>query len=198
MKKLTETQKKVLDTLSQHPNSNADEISTQSGLTKLTVYATVKKLEALKLVNKKYSEGQTLYFLRPEENVTATIPKKNAVKKSSTGKRDFTKYKFNGELHSKGRLVLAIVTQYTKDHRNVTLAKLKEVFPDTLIPTTGVLLELSAAKRFSGKTPRFFLKPDEVIKLKDKTIAVTNQLTSSYLETFLVAAKKAGYKAQPA
>jgi hypothetical protein len=200
MKKLSETQKKVMEFLSKHPDSSPEKISEGTSLVKLTVFAALKSLVALKVVNKHEEEGKKSYRLVEESSQEKSQPssaKKKAQKKNSNSTRDFTKYKFNGTLHSKGKLVLAIVTQYVRDHRNVTVAKLKEVFPDSLIPAYGVLQELSIAKKRSGDKMRFFMKPDEIIKLRDKTVAVTNQLTSSSLETFLAAAKKAGYKAQP-
>ncbi len=92
----------------------------------------------------------------------------------------------------------AIIVQFVKDHRNTTFEKLKEIFPDTIVPTYGVFAELSVAKKRSAEKQRYFIKPEQVIKLKDKTITVTNQWTSVYIAKFLIEAKKHGYRATSA
>lgn len=98
-----------------------------------------------------------------------------------TGSRDTSKLKFNGELYGKGRLVLAVVKKYIEDNPKTTLAKLKEVFPDELQPRYGMLQEVSKAKKISADRDRYFLKPEDLIKVGDKKIAVCNQFGSHNL-----------------
>ena len=50
------------------------------------------------------------------------------------------------------------------------------------------------ARSLSGTRDRYFFKPEQLIKLKDKTIAICNQWTADNIRPFLQAAKKAGYK----
>ena len=202
---LSPTQQKVIDFIKAHPDATPEIVIEGTNLPKITAYSALKSLVTAKAIVMKEVEGKKTYsvsdVVAPENAVEETTnsnqqeEKKETKKKPSDGKRDFTKYKFNGEVFSKGGLVRAMVAQYVKD-KKPSMAKLKEVFPDELIPTYGVFQEVSVAKKRSGDKQRYFLKPELVIKLKDKNIAVTNQLTSAYLETFLAAAKKLGYTAK--
>ncbi len=107
------------------------------------------------------------------EEDEATLPK--------TSGRDTSKLKFNGELYGKGRLVLAVVKKYVEDNPKTTLTKLKEIFPNELQPRYGVVEEVSKAKKISADRDRFFLKPEDLIKVGDKKIAVCNQFGSHNL-----------------
>ena len=111
-------------------------------------------------------------------------------------KRDMKKFKFSGQQFTKGGLVHAIVKEYVSKHKQIGIAKLKEVFPDELIQRFGVLQEVSKAKQFtSGGRDRYFLKEEMVIKLKDnKKIAVCNQWTSDNIKPFLSAVRKLGFE----
>ena len=202
---LSPTQQKVVDFIKTHPDATPEIIIDGTNMPKITAYSALKSLVTAKAIVMKEADGKKTYSVLVEAtterplvvttNTNHTEEKKEVKKKPTDGKRDFTKYKFNGEEHSKGGLVRAMVAQYAKD-KKPSMAKLKEVFPDELIPTYGVFQEVSVAKKRSGDKQRYFLKPEQVIKLKDKSVAVTNQLTSAYLETFLAVAKKLGYTAK--
>lgn len=111
-----------------------------------------------------------------------TVSKQNdEVVLTKTGGRDTSKLKFNGELYGKGRLVLAVVKKYVEDNPKTTLTKLKEVFPSELQPRYGMFQEVSAAKKMSADRDRFFLKPEDLIKVGDKKVAVCNQFGSHNL-----------------
>ena len=208
MKKLTDIQNKILEFIKTHPDASPEIVIEGTNLPKITAYSSLKSLVSLKAISMKETDGKKTYNvvgdLKQERGVVTTTntnhteEKKEVKKKSADGKRDFTKYKFNGEVFSKGGLVRAMVAQFCKD-KKPSITKLREVFPDELIPTYGVFQEIAVAKKRSADKQRYFLKPEQVIKLKDgKTIAVTNQLTSSYLESFLAAAKKQSYTAKVA
>jgi hypothetical protein len=111
---------------------------------------------------------------------------------ASTG-RDRSKISFNGEKYGKGRVVLAIIEQYVKDHPGVTYAKLKEVFPDTL-HSLGVVRPVSSARRVSSDHKRFFT--DHALKLKDKAVAVCADFGKSNIGKFLKHAAGLGYNAR--
>jgi hypothetical protein len=53
---------------------------------------------------------------------------------------------------------------------------------------------IKEAKEMSKERQRFFIKPEEEIKLRDCSIAVSNQWTPDRMEKLLVIAKKLGYK----
>jgi len=120
---------------------------------------------------------------------------KPRTKKGKSEGRDMRKFKFDGTLHTKGGLVLAVVQKYVEKRKNISLAKLKEAFPDELLPRFGVFQELRKAKTFtSGGRDRFFLQDDRLIKIQNSKIAVSNQWTSENIKPFLSAAKKLGFE----
>ena len=116
------------------------------------------------------------------------------VKGQSKGNRDMRKFKFDGVLHTKGGLVLAVVRKYVDKHKNISLTKLKEVFPDELLQRFGVVQEIKKAKTFtSGGRDRFFMKDDQIIKVNGSRVVCSNQWTSDNIKPFLTAARKLGY-----
>lgn len=116
-------------------------------------------------------------------------------KGKSEGGRDMRKFKFDGNLHTKGGLVLAVLQKFVEKRKNLSVAKLKEAFPDELLPRFGVFQEVRKAKTFtSGGRDRFFLKDEHVIKLKEAKVVVSNQWTSENIKPFLTAARKLGFE----
>jgi hypothetical protein len=144
--------------------------------------------------------------VKPAAKPTVAKPaaKKKAEPKVSEPKvdnfnRDFGRYRFQGVDRPKGRTVLAIVEQYCKD-KNPTSAELKETFKDSIGRSTfEVIVDSAAAKRMNSKgKKRYFTKDDQLIKLKDgKNIAVTNQIGSESMKTFVKFARTLGYNAAP-
>ncbi|TAH42097.1 MAG: hypothetical protein EYC69_06545 [Bacteroidetes bacterium] len=116
-------------------------------------------------------------------------------KGKSDGGRDMRKFKFDGTLHTKGGLVLAVIQKYVEKRKNISVAKLKEAFPDELLQRFGVFQEVRKAKTFmSGGRDRFFLKDDQLIKIQNSKIAVSNQWSADNIKPFLSTAKKLGFE----
>jgi hypothetical protein len=117
-------------------------------------------------------------------------------KKSS---KDYTQYSFEGKSYGKGRLVLAVVRKYVEDHPEVSYAELMKAFPKELQGSYGVISLKEDADKIHASTQirRYFTKPDEVIQLKDATIAVSTEWGSRNIEKFLPAAKRHGFKIEP-
>lgn len=106
--------------------------------------------------------------------------------------RDLTKYTFNGQSGlNKGRLALAIIRQIAFEHPMLKYKQLLEVFPDEIVPPYGVIKEKKEALEVSKARPRFFIKEDEMVKVADATIYVSNQWMPDRLEMFLKKAKEA-------
>lgn len=157
------------------------------------------------------SEGKKSYTLIDAEKLSDTAPivvKTTKVKiekdsdeveepKEKTKKkigRDLTTYKFNGNEYNKGRLAHAIVSQAATD-KHFGLKGALEIFPDEIIKPYGMIKSIKDAKEMSKERQRFFIKPEEEIKLKDCTIAVSNQWTSERIEKLIAISKKQlGYK----
>lgn len=117
--------------------------------------------------------------------------------KNMSGK-DYTKYIFHGTALPKGRLVLAVVRAYVQANPEVSYADLKDVFPDKLRGTGsyGVFNTYDDAEKIytnSGRK-RHFINPDEMIKLKDETIAVCNQWGVRNIDDFVDNARSLGFK----
>ena len=63
-------------------------------------------------------------------NISYSIP--------TTGKRDTTRYMFEGNVYLKNRLVLAVVKAYVSKNTSVTRQQLKQTFDKTLQGSIGV------------------------------------------------------------
>ena len=73
------------------------------------------------------------------------------------------------------------------------LSKLKELFPDTLQPRYGTIQDVSKAKKLSEDRERFFLKPEQILKVGDKRVAVCNQWGKHNIGGFVKIARSLGY-----
>lgn len=124
---------------------------------------------------------------KEEKTEKVTKPKKKAG-------RDLTTYQFNGETYNKGRLAHAIIAQYAKE-KKPSLKTALELFKDEIVPPYGLIKEIKEARKLSKPYVRFFIKPEEEIKLRDCVIAVSNQWMPSRIEALIAIAKKQlGYK----
>lgn len=110
---------------------------------------------------------------------------------SKTRNRDYKKIAFNGNKYGKGKLVLAIVNQYIKDHPGVTYAGLKKAFPDEL-HSLGVVQPIHTARKASSVHRRFYIK--QALKLKDRVVAVCSDFGRNNINKFLSRANELGYK----
>jgi hypothetical protein len=102
---------------------------------------------------------------------------------SVKGKRDTSKYTFNGKTFAKGRLVHAVVQDYVTKNPNISFDDLKKAFPDewqaggAKSTNRAVFVKLSdAEKLFNDKGHRrHFFKKGEAIQLSDEVVAISNQ-----------------------
>lgn len=115
---------------------------------------------------------------------------KKKLEQKPTG-RDLTKYSFNGlEELSKGRLALAVIRSIAVTNPKIKLKELVEVYPDTLVPPYGVIKPKKEALEISKGRPRFFIKQEEMVKLADADICVSNQWTTERINEFISISKK--------
>lgn len=91
--------------------------------------------------------------------------------------KDLTKYEFNGQIYGKGRLVLAVIKDYIQQHPETTYSELENVFPHKIQGTQMFTTQKDALKN-GGKN--YFIKPEELIKLKDDVIAVSCQWGNNF------------------
>ena len=119
--------------------------------------------------------------------------------KNNTSSRDTTKYKFNGEEYSKGRLVLAVMHHHIELNSDLTFAELNKQFPKRFQGSKGVFTLSSNANEIYAETgrKRHFIAPDELIELSDSTIAVCTQWGVKNIDKFITRAKEFGYEIFP-
>ncbi|SMC19794.1 PD-(D/E)XK nuclease superfamily protein [Clostridium acidisoli DSM 12555] len=114
---------------------------------------------------------------------------------SNKSNKDFTKYKFKGNVYGKNRLVLAVVKEYLSSS-NVTYDELKDIFPDNIQGTLGVFQKVEYAENKDRR--RYFLKLDEILVTKDGIrIAVCTQWGMPKIDGFIDAASRLGYEIEP-
>ncbi len=108
--------------------------------------------------------------------------------------RDFSKFKFHNKEYNKARLVNAVIRNYVEENPSITFAELKTVFPDNLQGSTGTFDTYDNAQEIYDRTghKRFYIKPDELIKLSDAIIATSNQWGIGNIENFIKKAEKIG------
>jgi len=111
--------------------------------------------------------------------ITALEQSNNAVK----GKRDTSKYTYNGKAYAKGRLVHAVIQDYVEKNPKTTFDDLKKAFPNEWQADNpnqrnrAVFVRLIDAEQlYKDKGhKRHFLKDGEPITLFDEIVAVSNQ-----------------------
>ena len=200
-------QSKVLEFLAQNPNSNFKTIAKSTKVSDTMLTNILKRVEEGGVVSVTGKGKDMTYSLKPkqkkEEKVEAAptvnveSKQENApaekAKTKSTGNRDNRKFKFDGQEYGKGPLVRAIVENYAKKNPKTTIAQLKKVFPDELLHRYGIFQEIKDAKKLSGNRDRYFMKPEQLIKVKDGAVAVCNQFTAENIQPFLKVAKEQGF-----
>ncbi len=108
--------------------------------------------------------------------------------------RDFSKFTFKNKEYNKARLVNAVIKDYVENNPTTTFAELKTIFPDYLQGSNGVFDTIENAQEIFDRTghKRHYLKPEELIKLTDTTIATSNQWGVGNIEKFVENAQKLG------
>ena len=131
-----------------------------------------------------------------QPQVEAVTDVENAGGQASTKSkgRDNSTFKYDGADYKKGPLVRKILTDHVATNKGITYAKLKAAFPDELLKRFGVFQDEDTARSLSGARDRYAFQAENMIKLKDKTIAVCNQWTLDNIQPFLKTARALGYK----
>ena len=118
----------------------------------------------------------------------------NAVVNKSESGRDKTRYMFKGNVYLKNKLVLAVVTDYVKEHPNITINELKEVFNKSLQGSIGVVESEMIARLRKDYEVRFFAKDYEILHLIDGNAYVCTQWGILNIPNFIARARQLGYE----
>lgn len=134
-------------------------------------------------------------FVKENEDLLCAIINKldgvdpEALSAVTNGIKDSTQYEFLGNTYGKGRLVLAVVSQYVTDGKASDFSTLQKAFPDNLQGAKGVVRisnSVSNKDKGIGGKKRYFIKADEVIKLASgEEILVSDQWGASNIENFI-------------
>ncbi|KRP35491.1 MAG: hypothetical protein ABS34_10900 [Opitutaceae bacterium BACL24 MAG-120322-bin51] len=109
-----------------------------------------------------------------------------AVQTAVKNKRDTKKIGYKGTQLSKGRLVLSIFKDYVAAHPNVDFEGLEKAYPALQGKRPLFLRKEDAEKIYSSSgNARHFIKPADLIELRDGAIAISNQWGASNLPAFL-------------
>jgi len=134
---------------------------------------------------------------KPRIKKSAGQPRIRAVK--PTGKKDGSCFELNGQFHGKGRAVHAVLKNMVLKNPEITLSELEALFEGIAKNKYGVCKELSVAKELSTKFKRFFLREDDIIKLKDGTkVAVSKEWGSTNMPGFVEKARTLGFNLKDA
>ena len=113
--------------------------------------------------------------------------------------KDYTKYAFNNETLGKGRLVWAIVKKHIISNPNISYEELKKIFPDSLQSNSKTQFSETQVvfskedEIMEKELKRFFNKENEIIKIKDCSILISNQWNIGNIQNFINASGKLGY-----
>ena len=107
--------------------------------------------------------------------------------------RDKTRYRFNGTVYLKNRLVLAVVQEYVQEHKLVTKEELSQIFPKQLQGSIGVVVNIEVAKMRSDYKIRFFAEENEILHLADGDMVVCSQWGILNIPNFVERASHLGY-----
>ena len=109
-----------------------------------------------------------------------------------TTTKDYTTYLFNGEHYKKGKLVLAVITDYVKKHTNITFDELSKVFPKELQGSIGVFnnIDYVQNKYEDKKIKRHFMGDKQTLQLSDSEIVVCTEWGVANIGAFLEKAEK--------
>ncbi len=187
--------------------TTAESISAGTGVFKLTVYKILKGLmdsKQVSIIEKSNPIEYVLVNKITKANQDTILPKiihqekigktSDMVKLYSKG-RDTSRITFQGVEYPKSRFVWIIIKTHIENNPKITLAKLKETFPDELQPRYAVTQLVHQGRKLSEGRDRYFLKPDEILKVGGETkICVCNQWGVGNIDSFKSVAKSLGYK----
>lgn len=145
-----------------------------------------------------------------KENKTLLISVLNALKddvddpdaltKITTGVKDYSTYKFDGNSYGKGKLVLAVVKKYVEDNAPSSFADLQKAFPTGIQGGGKGVVSLSASvsnkdKGIGGGIKRYYVDASDIITLPSgEVVLVCSQWGASNIGKFIDhSTKELGY-----
>lgn len=108
----------------------------------------------------------------------------------------YSKYRFKDKVYGKGRLVLAVVTEYCGINPGISFSELLKAFPNNLQGSHGVFSALEDAEEISDRTghKRHFIKLGESIQISDGVVAVCTEWGAGNIGSFVDNARHFGFE----
>lgn len=116
-------------------------------------------------------------------------------REAAESSKDYTRYKFNGGVYNKRKLVLALIKDWISNNSPKSFTELVTAFPQES-RRGGLFVTSAEAKEIYKRQgiPRHFLAEDELIHFPDNTeYAISNQWGKGNIDTFIAQAKSLGY-----
>lgn len=185
----------ILAYLKSNPGAVKVQISQATEIKGLELFNVLRMLTRERFVEEDSSGDEPTYsILENVPELKEETAEELELKKRIKAGGDVSQYTFNGRSYGKGPVVRAVVAQYVADHPEITYKELKEVFPDDLLKRFGIFQDQKKAKEIANNGNRYFTKPEQIIKLKDREVVVCSQFTLENLQPFLKVAKSLGYE----
>jgi len=190
-------EEKVMAAIIANPGSDNKKLVTKTGLGREAVRLTVKDLLAKGKVIANTS-GKAITFIAKEKKTTSKAVVKNSAKTAkpaakSSADNDRTKVMFAGQELTKGKFVLAVIQAEVQKNPNITFAELQAKYPNNTHRKYGVIQPLKEAIKKCQKQKRFFIREDQVVKLKDGDVAVCSDWGTGNIGNFERRAKQNGH-----
>ena len=136
--------------------------------------------------------GMTIKRFRNDQNDIFVVSDTFFAYKYS--KKDYSKFSFKGITYNKGRLVNAVIRDYVDQNPNVSFSELQKIFPKDTQGTFGVFTTIKDASETFSRLghKRHYIKPEELIKLKDAEISTCTQWNPINIDKFMTVAKRNG------
>ena len=165
-------------------------------VTEISRFLSIIKDEILKNSN---DRGGDLAEVLSQTAVTSVVSTDEVQNKTTESNRDYSKFIFEGKEYGKGRLALAVVKKYVEDNPTLTYEELLKIFPQELHgrgKNAGVFNHIEDALEIINNTnrKRHFVNENEMIKLSDCTIAVSNQWGQGNIQSIVKIGKDLGYR----
>ena len=113
---------------------------------------------------------------------------------TTKAKKDFSKFAFQGGSYNKGRLVNQVIKAYVKENPGITFSELEDAFPAEIQGSLGVITPKENAEQIYKRTghKRYYIKPNELVKVADGKVATCNQWAVGNIESFVNHVNKMG------
>jgi hypothetical protein len=148
------------------------------------------RLVPYKFNNEILIDVQQIIPLPEAENYQIQIKQQTSQRREARQtNRDYTQYKFKGEIYNKRKLVLAVLKKYIQNNPPQNIEDLKSNFRNKRL---FVPLQDAEEKAKKHGQPRHFLNEEDIVIIGDNKYAISNQWGVSNIKDFIEDIRKLG------